>query len=446
MKWMKRPRGLPIFLRIFLVILASVSAVQLFNVALLVLVDSPAPPIFNISQISAAIESGSDASGELRIWDDEPPKTTSSDPRLARSAAELAAALGVPPEHVVLRVGTGGRFRLLPGPGPRAGDRGRRAAERAAMSPKLLFGDFTASVQMADGHWRSARPARDAVDVWRWRLFRWLLGAMLVTAPIAWLLARRTASPIAMFARAAERLGRDPRAPALPVEGPPEIAEAAAAFNEMQARLTRYVDDRASLTAAIAHDLRTPLMRASLRIDKAPDELRRGLEADIREMEAMINSVLDFLREISTPARRQRLDLRALVESVTDEYADRLQPVSLLDGPSPVIEADAAGLKTLVENLVSNALKYGDTAVVRMEEADGQVIIEVRDTGPGIAPDEMERAFQPFVRLEESRNRDTGGVGLGLTSARTVARAHGGDITLANHPEGGLVAQATLPV
>jgi signal transduction histidine kinase len=446
MKLVNRPHNFPIFMRIFLLILASVTAVQLFNVALLVLVASPTPSIFSIAQISAAIDRGSDASGALRITDGNAPETPQSDPILAQSTAELAAALGIPRERVVLQIGKGRPFPIFGGPSARQGNGSLRTAIRPPMPPGLLVGNFVASVQLAEGHWRSVRPARSEVEVWRWRLFRWLIIAMLVTAPIAWLLARRTAKPISIFVRAAERLGRDPRAPALPIEGPPEIAEAAAAFNEMQARLTRYVDDRAMLTAAIAHDLRTPLMRALLRIDKAPKQLRQGLEADIREMEVMISSVIDFLREISAPTRRQRLDLRALVESVTDEYLDWLQPVALLDGPSPVIEADVAALKTLVENLMSNAIKYGGDATIRIDEGEGQVVVEVRDTGPGIAPDDMERAFQPFVRLEESRNRDTGGVGLGLTSARTVARAHGGDIVLINHPEGGLVARVTLPL
>jgi signal transduction histidine kinase len=438
-------REFPHFLRIFVLILAGIAGVQLFNVALVILGPTPPPIIFSVSRVAAALRSGMDGSGELAISEGPPMDLAPSDPALGKSAAELARLLNLPAACIVLHTSRARQF-LFGGPPNRPGERAMSDSAREKISAELLFGGFVASAEIAPGHWRSARPSRNELAIWRWLAFRWLIGAMLASAPIAWLLARRAARPIAMFARAADRLGRDPRAPALPIEGPPEIAEAAAAFNQMQARLTRYVDDRAMLTAAIAHDLRTPLMRAMLRIDEAPEPLREALEADISEMDLMIMSVLGFLREISVPAHRKRLDLRALVESVTDDYVDRQQPVALSDGPSPVIEADGAGLKTLVENLVSNALKYGGNAFVSICQWQDHVVLEVRDTGPGIAADELEQVFKPFFRLEESRNRHTGGVGLGLSSARSVARAHGGDVVLENQPEGGLLARVTLPL
>jgi len=437
----------PLFLRIFTMMLATVLLVQILNFGAFLLMPPPAPTIFTTSRIAAVARSGRDASGLLTIRMADAPHLAVSNPRDRTLARSIAFDLRVPIRSVIVRTGQHkgptiiGVLRppLPPGMvGPRL--RPRRAMDDA------LFGDFTVSILHPDGSWRTIEPVERLLSPWRMRFVLWFVLAVLGIAPLAWWVSRRIAKPIALFAGAADRLGRDPRAAPLTLSGPPEIAEAAAAFNQMQERLNRYVEDRTTLIAAVAHDLRTPLMRLSLRLEKAPDEIRLAGEEDIREMSDRIGAAMAFVREMTRHVRRQRLDLRSLAESVTTDAADAGGDVTLLPGPAIGIEGDAPSLKALLTNLVSNAIKYAGNAQMSLHAARGVAIIEVRDTGPGMAPADLARAFEPFFRAERSRNRDTGGTGLGLASVRAVARAHGGDATIENHPNGGLLARVTLPV
>ncbi len=438
-QWARRS----LFWRVLLVMLLSVAAVQALNVALVVFITPPTPRIYSVAQVVAALRSGSDPSGELLlsrdVQDPEP-----IDERGDRLARVIATQLGVAPERVRVHFG-GGPPPMVFGPMPRREGLPQRLRSPDARN-QILFGHFTVSVAQSDGSWVSARGARTGFENWRWRAFLWLLAALLAVAPFAWLLARRLTRPIATFVEAAERLGRDPRAAPVPVGGPAEIADAAGAFNRMQARLNRYVEDRTTMIAAIAHDLRTPLMRLGLRLEQAPEPLRSASEADIHDMQAMIQAALAFFRDENEAGDRRRLDLRSLVESVTDDLSDCGEPVMLHDGDPLVIEGDAAGLKSLVSNLVGNALKYAGDAEVTLHQIDGHAVIEVRDHGPGIDADDLDHLFEPFFRGERSRNRDTGGIGLGLSSVRGVARMHGGDADIGNHPGGGAIARVTLPL
>ncbi|MGP7796007.1 sensor histidine kinase [Sphingomonas sp. CLY1604] len=431
-----------LFWRIFLLMLLSVASVQALNVALVVFITPPTPRIYSAPQVAAALRSGRDATGELLLARD-PENPEPFDERGTRIGGIIAGLLGVPAERV--RVHFGGPPPMFFGPMPH-----RPGMPQPPRSPdarnQILFGHFAVSVQQTDGSWLTARAARTGFESWRWRAFLWLLAAMVALAPFAWLLARRLTKPIAAFGAAAERLGRDPRAAPVPLGGPAEIADAAAAFNRMQARLNRYVEDRTTMIAAIAHDLRTPLMRLGLRLEQAPEPLRHAAEADIHDMQAMIQAALAFFRDATQGGERRRLDLRSLVESVTDDLEDRGEAVMLHDGDPLVIEGDPVGLKALVANLVGNALKYAGDAEVSLERMEGHAVIVVRDHGPGIDPDDLDHLFEPFFRGERSRNRDTGGIGLGLSSVRGVARAHGGDATIANHPDGGAIARVVLPV
>ena len=431
-----------LFWRVFLVMLLSVAAVQALNVALVVFITPPTPRIYSVPQVVAALRTGADASGEILLAHD----ATNPEPfdeRGTRVGRIIATQLGIAEERV--RVHFGGPPPMFFASIPRREGRPQPPRSPDARN-QILFGHFAVSVRQPDGSWVTARAARTGFESWRWRAFLWLLAAMLAVGPFAWLLARRLTKPIAAFGEAAERLGRDPRAAPVPLGGPAEIADAAAAFNRMQARLNRYVEDRTMMIAAIAHDLRTPLMRLGLRLERAPEPLRSASEADIRDMQAMIQAALAFFRDGTQAVERRRLDLRSLVESVTDDLADHGEPVVLHDGDPLVIEGDAAALKSLVANLVGNALKYAGDAEVTLARIDGHALIEVRDHGPGIPPEDVHRLFEPFFRGERSRNRDTGGIGLGLSSVRGVARAHGGDATIANHPQAGAVARVTLPV
>ncbi|GLR65974.1 hypothetical protein GCM10010909_06520 [Acidocella aquatica] len=275
-----------------------------------------------------------------------------------------------------------------------------------------------------------------------------LLGA----AMIFWAV-RKLLIPVRTLAQAAERLGRDVvNAPALPERGPSEIVTAAIAFNTMAARIRRFVEDRTFLLTAIGHDLRTPITRLKLRAEYMEDEeQRQKMLADLDEMEAMVAAALAFGRDITTSEPLTRIDLATLLRTILDEAADGNPPLAgalTFTGPSHLtINARPLGLKRAFTNLIGNALKYGGAARITLRQTPrDRAQIDIEDNGPGIAPADMETAFEPFRRLETSRNRETGGSGLGLSIARNIFHAHGGDIVLHNLPSGGLRVRVTLPV
>ncbi len=275
-----------------------------------------------------------------------------------------------------------------------------------------------------------------------------VLGAVM----IAWAV-RELLVPVRTLAEAAERLGRDVvNAPPLPERGPSEIVTAANAFNTMAARIRRFVEDRTFLLTAIGHDLRTPITRLKLRAEYMEDEEQRlKMLADLDEMEAMVAATLAFGRDITTTEPVTRIDLAILLRTILDEAADGApEHAEALDFSGPdhlTVQARPLALKRALTNLIGNALKYGDAARIALRPSPkGFVQIDIDDNGPGIAADLMESVFEPFRRLETSRNRETGGSGLGLSIARNIIRAHGGDILLQNLPGNGLRARVTLPV
>lgn len=268
----------------------------------------------------------------------------------------------------------------------------------------------------------------------------------------------RLMRPLERLTVAAEELGRSGATQRLPETGVGEVRRAASAFNKMQARIGRLIEDRLQMIAAISHDLRTPITRLRLRAElMEDDEARRKMLGDLAEMETMIGATLAFAREEGNPEPRRILDLRALVKEAGEH-----QPAMRLSvaGPGPwEIHAQPLALKRAIANLIDNAVKYGDEAVVTLARSrDGlgtdRFEIRIDDNGPGIPADEIERVFRPFYRLEASRNRDSGGTGLGLAIARSAILAHGGEIELRNRMSGaggrgrpitGLTAKVVLP-
>jgi two-component system OmpR family sensor kinase len=214
----------------------------------------------------------------------------------------------------------------------------------------------------------------------------------------------------------------------------------------MQARIHRLLQERSEMVGAIAHDLRTPLARLAFRLDALPANVRDKASADIEEMSQMIEATLEFIRDQNRPSVREPLDLRLLVESVTDNLRDTGHDAVLEPGPPAPMRGDPVSLRRMVANLVDNALKYGQRARLRLLSADADGYrLDVDDDGPGIDPASVEQLFMPFVRGEASRNRRTGGIGLGLASVRSIAQAHGGHVHLNNRSEGGLRASVVLP-
>ncbi len=263
---------------------------------------------------------------------------------------------------------------------------------------------------------------------------------------------RRLTAPLRTLATAAERLGQDVNAPPLPEDGPQEIATAAVAFNTMAARIRRFIDDRTALLAAIGHDLRTPITRMKLRAEfMEDDELRGKMLADLEEMQAMVSATLIFGRDARTSEPMSRLDLAELLKTIIEEIGDaRPEQTEHLRFTGPrhlTINARPLAMKRALTNLIVNALNYGGSAAITLESAMAEVaLIEITDNGPGIPTADLERVFEPFYRVEISRNRETGGTGLGLPIARDILRAHGGQVTLANRAEGGLKATVRLPL
>jgi len=270
-----------------------------------------------------------------------------------------------------------------------------------------------------------------------------LLGSVVALSLIA---VRWVTGPLSQLATAAERLGQDIDRPPLPETGPAESRRAARAFNTMQQRLQRFLADRTRMLAAMSHDLKTPITRMRLRTDLLDDDaLRAKFAKDLGEMESMVAQTLDFMRDASAAEPVQRVNFMALLESLQRDYQDTGSSVELEGGIAQPFSGRPLALRRCLTNLLDNAVRYGKRATLRVEEAPERVTIRVLDDGPGIPEMELERAFEPFYRGEASRNRATGGTGLGLGIARNIARAHGGDLELRNRPQGGLEAVLSLP-
>ncbi|MCC4587983.1 HAMP domain-containing protein [Xanthomonas sp. NCPPB 1067] len=318
-------------------------------------------------------------------------------------------------------------------------------SERLTPGVPLLDG-FTAALQQPDGSWRTVQsPRRQLSAEFKTHVVLLFLAGLLVNVPLAWWFSRALSAPIQRFAEAADRLGRNPDAPALQRSGPPEIVRAADSFNAMQARLNRLINERTHMVAAIAHDLRTPLARLSFRLDALQPPLREKALADLEEMKAMISAALDFIQNDRHRGARALLDLRLLVESVVDNAADVGADAALLPGPAITLEGDPLALRRALMNLLENALKYGRRARLQLRRDGEDGVLWIDDDGPGIDPAQRDQLLLPFVRGESSRNRDTGGIGLGLSVAHSIVLAHGGDLRLDNRVEGGLRVTVRLP-
>jgi len=302
-------------------------------------------------------------------------------------------------------------------------------------------------VQLSDGRWvtfDTQLPRGSAGLPLRLLL---TLGVLLAVVLVLSLIAVRWLSrPLRTLAEAAEALGKNIHRPPLPEDGPTEVRQAAQAFNTMQSRLVRYIEDRTQVLTAMSHDLKTPLTRLRLRAELLDDgDTRQRFERDLAEMQAMVTDALAALRGLDGPAESVPVDVMALLESLqadNEEMGRRVEIEGRADAP---LLGDPARLRRCVDNLVENAVVYGQRAHIRVEDSPKSLTLRIRDDGSGIPEAMLERVFDPFFRLEGSRSRETGGTGLGLSIARNIARAAGGDLSLRNSPEGGLEAVLVLP-
>lgn len=447
--WAGRPTA-SLFGQLLALIGLSLAAAQVISLILLFNLPPPAPDFYRVSEIVQAFHGPPPVFTERRplvvkVVDRPPTTAMAMEGRTTfKIRSQLAKALGVPDERVVIssssRFPVSDRrvFRVI---------RDRMARDGGEQEEHFLIAPFDVAVQQADGRWEIVRPERGiGLDPWQQRIVLLFFLSALAMTPIALVFARRLSAPIRLFTDAAERLGRDPRAPPLSVKGSAEITVAVRAFNDMQERLRRYVEDRTAMVGAIAHDLRTPLTRLRFRIENVPDDVRVKMSADIDQMEDMISAALAFVRDTTREGERTPLELSSLLESLCDEMAETGADTQVELGEKVVLHGDPLALRRLFTNLLENAVKFGNRARARVYSDAATVTVEIEDDGPGIPPEDIERVFEPFFRREPSRSRQTGGIGLGLAVVRSIARGHGGDVMLINRPGGGLTARVQLPI
>ena len=304
------------------------------------------------------------------------------------------------------------------------------------------------SIALPDGRWLNARsvPTAPVPALARPYVAMLAILAVLLVAAVS-LGTRRATRPLAGLAEAAERLGRgEPVAP-LPETGPEEVRRAVAAFNRMQERLSRFIADRTRLLAALGHDLRTPITSLRLRAELLDDEeAKQRIVETLDEMQRMVESTLAFAREEAQAEPVRETDLAALVEGTVEDLSELGLDVRLVASEPVVARIRSAAVRRALRNLIENAVRYGKRARVGLVREREEAVVRVDDDGPGIPADKLEEVFEPFVRLDPSRSTETGGVGLGLAIARGIARAHGGEVSLVNRPEGGLRACLRLPL
>lgn len=303
------------------------------------------------------------------------------------------------------------------------------------------------SIRLSDGNWLNFWTNRfEAPPPWSGNTLQLLALLLVLVTIFSFVIAWRMARPMAQLADAANRFGLGRTQAPLSEQGSREVRNTIRAFNLMQERLHKHISDRSQMLAAVAHDLRTPITTLRLRAEYIEDaEMREKTLATLAEMEAILSATLGFARDDAADEKARSTDLAALLQSLVDDHAD-LGGDASYEGPDrSIFTCRPIALKRALNNLIDNALKYGETAKVRLSEDAVGVEILVDDSGPGIPENNLENVFTPFVRLEASRNRETGGTGLGLSVARTIVHAHGGQLSLVNRPDGGLRAVMRLP-
>jgi signal transduction histidine kinase len=344
----------------------------------------------------------------------------------------------------------GGRGRFGPGHdashrmGTGPGFAGGRPADGGA---GIALAVVRTEVQLRDGHWaRFDTELPATTDTLPWRLVLTLAVLSMATLGLSWLAVRWVVQPLRVLARAAQSLGEDLSRPPLPEDGPIEVRQATQAFNTMQRRLASYINERTRMLTALSHDLKTPLTRMRLRTELLDDdEARVRFEADLREMETMVAQTLDFMRGLGGHEARSAVDVNALLQALQADQQAMGRGVAIEGQALQPFVGVPSLLRRALGNLVDNAVLYGGGATIRVEDTPEQLTLHVLDTGPGLPEGDLERVFEPFFRMEASRSRTTGGTGLGLGIVRSIARLHGGDVSLRNRSAGGLDAALRLP-
>jgi signal transduction histidine kinase len=357
----------------------------------------------------------------------------------AAAGDAVRPALAAVEDDSLLRRSAGqGRWLFDPGvpPGPGRADLGREQLRHVSVQ---VSGLAAGTVRL---DYLMPAPGGLRIHVGAIRYFL-LTGAVLILLSL--LAARMVTGPLRRLADAAEHLGRDLTAAPLPEIGPREVAAAARCFNGMQQRLLRFVQGRADALAAISHDLRTPITRMRLRAEMLPNRERQGFAEDVLEVDAMIQSTLNFLRGIDEQEAEARLDAGWLLTDAVGRIEELGRQVLVAAAPACLVRARPLLLRRALINLLDNACKYGRDVRASIERRAGEVVFRIEDRGPGVPDVLLAQLGRPFFRVESSRNRGTGGYGLGLSIVKDIAERHGGRLILSNHPSGGFVAELCLP-
>ena len=302
------------------------------------------------------------------------------------------------------------------------------------------------SLQLRDGYWlnfHTVIPKPPPTVPRQTIIFLVLTGVCLLLAIL--FMMRRITRPMRRLASAANGLGVGENIEPLKEEGPEDIRETMQAFNQMNQRLQRFVSDRTRMLAALSHDLRTPVTTMRLRVEMMEESSdRNNLLATLEEMQQMAEATLAFVRQASDTEPTRNVELNALLDSLCEDLADLGQKAAFTEGQETIVACRLVSLKRALRNLIENAVRYGEEARVSLEQDNGAVKVIIQDSGPGIPEESIEQVFEPFFRMEQSRNRNTGGVGLGMSIARNIIHSHGGEIVLQNTGNG-LKVIVTLP-
>lgn len=441
--------------------LAIVLLVQVISVAVVLLTPPPAPSRMSPVRVAQALQNPDVArqEGWRRVVTREAPFETTTGTG-ALLASGIAATLGGDTRRIRVRLDaasapvssqssvtwktTGPAQETVMRRSTMSSATVNALAGAALMSPDFSLSAFEAAWRQPNGQWVVVRPAEHAMGRWIARLGLMLGLSLLLIGPMTWWAARRLTRPVRALALAAQQVQIDRPTDLDFSEGPSEVAAVASALSEMRARLEGQLNQRMRMLTAVAHDLRTPLTGLRLRAEQAPSSARDRMAQDIARMDAMISEILDYAAvQGGAAAGIEPVDLADVARDVIDALA----PGSVLLTVKVQARATAKPdrVRRVLLNLVHNALRYGEDVMVEVDADQEWSIVRVLDRGPGLSADDLETVFEPFYRLEGSRSRDTGGVGLGLSIARELAAADDGEVELQQRRGGGLAAVLRYP-
>ena len=443
------PLAALIFGTIIVTLAASFASMLLFS--------PPTAPAVTLREVAAALE-GKPVEGLRRsVSLTEPLLASRSQPGGEQPVKlALAAGLQVPPSAIRAHAP---KMSLMVSGGAASGVRDDTRAVGVALSSDYMrsvvgtallqadtrFPPFEAAYRRGDGAWVRVKPDASPMWAWYWRILAAFCAAAALLLPLGYFLAHRIINPLRRLAVAAESIKLERGLDRLSVEGPAEVRTLAETLNRLLDRIGAQMRAHGMSLAAIAHDLRTPLTALRVRAEDSGDDVRQGIIKDADRMEAMIAQVMGYIHG-EQPIMTKLVNFSRDVASVVEALKPSNERIKFDCDEELWVRGDRTGLERVTTNLVSNALRHGGSAEVRLARIGQQAVLTVADRGPGLEPEELSKVGQPFYRPGSSRNADSGGTGLGLAIVRQAALAHGAKFILENRPGGGLVASFSIPV